>query len=82
MSSFLKEKKIGEQTFQYKLRDWLFSRQRYWGEPFPIIHGTDGSATALPLEELPVILPEAPNYETNGRWSGPISKMYGLGSVQ
>ncbi|MDT2004956.1 leucine--tRNA ligase [Rhodococcus opacus] len=52
----------GEGTIQYKLRDWLFARQRYWGEPFPIVYDTDGNAHALPDSALPVELPEVEDY--------------------
>ena len=45
---------MGKQTVHYKLRDWLFSRQRYWGEPFPILHFEDGTKRALDLDELPL----------------------------
>ena len=48
----------GEGTVQYKLRDWLFARQRYWGEPFPVVYDADGVPHALPDEMLPVELPE------------------------
>ena len=47
---------------QYKLRDWLFSRQRYWGEPFPIVYDDDGVAIALPDDQLPLTLPEIADY--------------------
>ncbi|TQC50288.1 leucine--tRNA ligase [Rhodococcus sp. WS4] len=52
----------GEGTIQYKLRDWLFARQRYWGEPFPIVYDADGNAHALPDSALPVELPEVEDY--------------------
>ena len=52
----------GEATITYKLRDWLFSRQRYWGEPFPIVYDIDGNAHALPAESLPVVLPETDQF--------------------
>ena len=48
----------GEKEVSYRLRDWLFSRQRYWGEPIPIIHWEDGTVTAVPEEELPLRLPK------------------------
>ncbi|MCJ8277620.1 MAG: leucine--tRNA ligase, partial [Bdellovibrionales bacterium] len=69
----LEEKKIGEKTLQYKLRDWLFSRQRYWGEPFPILH-KDGEALEIPLSELPVELPEVANYEPTEDGKPPLSQ--------
>jgi leucyl-tRNA synthetase len=52
----------GEGTITYKLRDWLFSRQRYWGEPIPILHGPNGELRAVPEEELPLVLPEVEDY--------------------
>ncbi len=55
---WLETQGLGEGAVTYKLRDWLFSRQRYWGEPFPIVFGDDGQARAVPLEDLPVLLPD------------------------
>ncbi|MCP2332997.1 leucine--tRNA ligase [Actinoalloteichus caeruleus] len=60
--SWLVERGHGERTVQYKLRDWLFSRQRYWGEPFPIVYDEDGEPIALPESELPVELPDVDDY--------------------
>jgi leucyl-tRNA synthetase len=57
ITAWLEAKGLGEGTVQYKLRDWLFSRQRYWGEPFPIVYGDDGEPQALPASELPLVLP-------------------------
>ncbi|MEZ4705511.1 MAG: leucine--tRNA ligase [Bdellovibrionota bacterium] len=54
---FLIQKQVGHGEIQYKLRDWLFSRQRYWGEPFPILHGTDGQLRAVKESDLPITLP-------------------------
>ncbi len=51
--TWIEKKQIGRKTINYKLRDWLFSRQRYWGEPFPILHYEDGSIRTLDLDELP-----------------------------
>ncbi len=59
---WLQDKGLGERTTTYKLRDWLFSRQRYWGEPFPVVYDEDGSVIALPDSMLPVRLPEVPDY--------------------
>src|SRR3972149_5144279 len=53
---------LGEATVSYKLRDWLFSRQRYWGEPIPILHGPNGELRALSDDELPLLLPEVEKY--------------------
>jgi leucyl-tRNA synthetase len=63
----------GQRTIQYKLRDWLFSRQRYWGEPFPIIHVEGHGSKALPLNELPVVLPEVESYEPTGTGESPLA---------
>lgn len=57
MLAYLEEKQIGKKSVNYKLRDWIFSRQRYWGEPFPIIHWNDGTTEVLGLDELPLELP-------------------------
>ena len=57
ITSWLEGRGLGEGRVQYKLRDWLFSRQRYWGEPFPIVFGDDGEPRALPTDQLPLVLP-------------------------
>ena len=62
MIDWLQDKGFGEQTITYKLRDWLFCRQRYWGEPFPIVYDEDGAAIGLPESMLPVELPDVPDY--------------------
>jgi leucyl-tRNA synthetase len=62
ITRWLEERDLGEGTTQYKLRDWLFSRQRYWGEPFPIIYGEDGLAQSVSPDELPVTLPEMEDF--------------------
>ena len=59
---WLQDKGFGEETVSYKLRDWLFSRQRYWGEPFPIVYDEAGNAIAVPESMLPVLLPEVADY--------------------
>ncbi|EID54339.1 leucine--tRNA ligase [Saccharomonospora xinjiangensis] len=59
---WLERKGYGEGTVQYKLRDWLFARQRYWGEPFPVVYDSDGTPIALPEDQLPVVLPEVDDY--------------------
>ena len=63
MNDWLLEKGLGEPKVTYRLRDWLFSRQRYWGEPIPVVHMEDGSMRTLPLDELPLELPEISNYK-------------------
>ncbi|MGP7961271.1 leucine--tRNA ligase [Sanguibacter sp. A247] len=62
MTAWLVERGLGEGTTTYRLRDWLFSRQRYWGEPFPVVYGDDDQPIALPESMLPVDLPEVPDY--------------------
>ncbi|MEV4728515.1 leucine--tRNA ligase [Saccharopolyspora sp. NPDC049426] len=62
VTAWLEEHGHGRGTVQYKLRDWLFARQRYWGEPFPIVYGSDGVPRALPEDQLPVELPEVEDY--------------------
>jgi leucyl-tRNA synthetase len=62
ITEWLTERGAGEGTVQYKLRDWLFSRQRYWGEPFPIVYDEQGNAHAVPEDQLPVELPEVDDY--------------------
>ncbi len=64
---------IGKKTVQYKLRDWLFSRQRYWGEPFPIIHLKNGKMQAVSMDELPVVLPKVKSYEPTGTGESPLA---------
>ncbi len=62
IAEWLAEQDAGSGTVTYKLRDWLFSRQRYWGEPFPVVYDSDGRAVALPEEMLPVELPDVPDF--------------------
>ncbi|MCH8556975.1 MAG: leucine--tRNA ligase [Balneolia bacterium] len=69
---WLSEKGLGEATVTYKLRDWLFSRQRYWGEPFPVIF-VDGKPKPLPEDQLPVMLPEVEKYEPSGTGESPLA---------
>ncbi len=64
----------GVSRTNFKLRDWLFSRQRYWGEPFPILHGEDGSVIPLSVDELPLMLPEMSDYKPTGSPDGPLAK--------
>ena len=69
---YLEKIEKGERAVEYKLRDWLFSRQRYWGEPFPIIH-VDGEHKAIPEDELPLLLPDVEQYEPSGTGESPLS---------
>ena len=63
MNAWLGQHNLGEPTTTYRLRDWLFSRQRYWGEPFPIVYDEDGRAYAVPTQALPVLLPELADFK-------------------
>ncbi len=74
MSSFLEQKGLGKKMTQYKFRDWLFSRQRYWGEPFPIVHFPQkGLSKTVPMNELPVLLPNVANYEPSDKAESPLA---------
>jgi len=70
---WLEERGLGTRTVNYKLRDWLFSRQRYWGEPFPIIHTKDGTHKLLPNDALPLTLPEVESYKPSGTGESPLA---------
>ncbi|MFB6264058.1 MAG: leucine--tRNA ligase, partial [Bradymonadaceae bacterium] len=71
---WLEENGLGEGAVNYKLRDWLFSRQRYWGEPFPILHLEDGTTKGVPEDELPVELPELEDFEPTDDAEPPLAK--------
>ncbi|HMQ69168.1 MAG TPA: leucine--tRNA ligase [Ignavibacteria bacterium] len=73
MNDWLEEKGVGKKTINFKLRDWLFSRQRFWGEPFPIIHFEDGTYKALDESELPVTLPDVVSYKSSGTGESPLA---------
>ncbi len=70
---FLTEKKIGEAKVNFKLRDWVFSRQRYWGEPIPIVHCEKCGTVALDESQLPLLLPEVESYEPSDDGSSPLA---------
>jgi len=74
ITAWLEDKKLGEKKITYRLRDWLFSRQRYWGEPFPIVWDASGNARALVDEELPVELPSMSDFKPTGSTEPPLSK--------
>lgn len=74
VNDYFKEKNIGEASVQYKFRDWLFSRQRYWGEPFPIVEFDNGEQHVLPVEDLPLELPAISNYEPSDSGEAPLAK--------
>jgi leucyl-tRNA synthetase len=71
--AYLEKKGAGEGTIQYKLRDWLFSRQRYWGEPFPILHFQDGTKRVLDASELPLCPPELKDYKPSASGESPLA---------
>lgn len=75
ISDVLAEKGIGEKKVNYKLRDWVFSRQRYWGEPIPIVHCDTCGMVAVPEEELPLTLPPLKEYETTDTGESPLAKI-------
>ena len=72
---WLEEQSLGKRTVNYKLRDWLFSRQRYWGEPFPILHLEDGTHKLVPEDQLPVLLPEVKTYKPSGTGESPLANI-------
>ena len=75
MNEWLVEHGKGEKTVNYKLRDWLFSRQRYWGEPFPVIHLEDGTTKLVPEADLPVLLPELEDFRPSGEFEPPLARV-------
>ncbi len=75
MIAFLQEKGIGEGGVQYKMKDWAFNRQRYWGEPIPIVHCPHCGMVAVPYEELPLKLPEVENFEPGSDGESPLAKI-------
>ncbi|MBR2315686.1 MAG: leucine--tRNA ligase [Clostridia bacterium] len=75
MLEFLQEKGIGEAGVQYKMKDWAFNRQRYWGEPIPIVHCEHCGMVAVPYEELPLKLPKVDNFEPGTDGESPLAKI-------
>ena len=75
ITAWLEERNIGKAAVQYKLRDWVFSRQRYWGEPFPIKFDEDGNVILLDEDELPLELPEVEKYEPSGTGESPLANV-------
>lgn len=71
----LEDKGFGEKKVNYKLRDWLFSRQRYWGEPFPVLEYEDGTQRLLEVDELPLTLPEVESYEPSDNAESPLANV-------
>ena len=74
ITAWLEERALGEGTVNYRLRDWLFSRQRYWGEPFPLIALEDGAVRAAPMTDLPVMLPELDEYKPTPDGRPPLAR--------
>lgn len=74
MIEWLTEKGVGKGTVNYKLRDWLFARQRYWGEPFPLIHCEDGTIKTVPEKDLPVLLPELAQFKPTEDGEPPLAR--------
>ncbi|MGM0148839.1 leucine--tRNA ligase [Enterococcus sp. AZ162] len=75
MNQWLEEHGVGKKEVSYRLRDWLFSRQRYWGEPIPIIHWEDGTMTTVAEEELPLRLPKTSNIQPSGTGESPLANI-------
>ena len=75
MVAWLQEHGVGQEKISYRLRDWLFSRQRYWGEPIPIIHWEDGTSTAVPENELPLVLPVTKDIRPSGTGESPLANL-------
>lgn len=73
MIEWLEKESVGMRKVTYRLRDWLFSRQRYWGEPIPIIHWEDGTTTAVPESELPLVLPKTTEIRPSGTGESPLA---------
>ena len=74
ITAWLESHGKGRKAVNYKLRDWLFARQRYWGEPFPIVW-VDGQALPLPEEQLPLLLPETSNFKPSGSGESPLANL-------
>ena len=75
MVEWLEKHNFGQEKVTYRLRDWLFSRQRYWGEPIPIIHWEDGTSTAVPEQDLPLVLPKTSDIKPSGTGESPLANL-------
>lgn len=75
MIAWLEEKGVGKGKVTYRLRDWLFSRQRYWGEPIPILHLEDGTMKTVPVDQLPLVLPDVDAIKPSGTGESPLANV-------
>jgi len=75
MTEWLESKRLGKRAIRWKFRDWIFSRQRYWGEPIPMLHRADGRTVPVPDDQLPVTLPDVARYEPTGTGESPLAGM-------
>ncbi len=75
MTEWLEKEKIGSKKVNYKMRDWVFSRQRYWGEPIPIVHCEKCGAVPVPEKDLPLVLPQVESYEPSGTGESPLANI-------
>lgn len=75
MNDWLEERGVGKKEISYRLRDWLFSRQRYWGEPIPVVHWEDGTTTTVPESELPLSLPKTDDIKPSGTGESPLANI-------
>ncbi|MHC4216199.1 MAG: leucine--tRNA ligase, partial [Planctomycetota bacterium] len=82
ITNWLDERSLGKKAVNYKLRDWLFSRQRYWGEPFPILHKQNGQTIGLDENDLPLVLPETKSYKPSGTGEPPLANIKDWINVQ
>ncbi len=76
MNKWLADNELGKAAITYKLRDWLFSRQRYWGEPFPVLHSADGEISLVPESDLPITLPQLDDFKPSGKdFQSPLARV-------
>ena len=75
MIDILEKKNLGKRVVRYKLRDWLFSRQRYWGEPFPVIRDANGNTLLVNNDDLPLTLPEMESFKPSGDFEPPLARV-------
>ena len=75
MNEWLEQEGKGKKKVTYRLRDWLFSRQRYWGEPIPILHLEDGTMKTVPEDQLPLLLPDVDQIKPSGTGESPLANV-------